>query len=62
VIKSRCGSKIGGKYNMHKDKKKAYILVRICEENRTPGGLGLGGRVILKWIKEDMRMPTYTSG
>lgn len=35
VMKSRYGGKIGGTYSMRKENRKAYILLRIPEENRT---------------------------
>jgi hypothetical protein len=55
---------MGKKCSMHKKKRKTNILFRISEENRTPGGVGLEGRIILKCIlkKEYMRMWTYTTG
>jgi hypothetical protein len=37
-MKSRYVGKMGGNVSMHKEKRKAYILLRIPEENRTPGG------------------------
>jgi hypothetical protein len=65
VMKPKCGEKMGGKCSIHK-KRNVYILIRIPEENRTPGGggLGLDRRIILKCVlkKEDMRMWTYTTG
>jgi hypothetical protein len=56
-MKSRCGDKMDGKCSMHKDKIKAYILARIREENRTPGGTWLRRQGNIKVdLKEDMRM------